>query len=297
MSKQITQKRYNVLTDFKRVYDFLVENFSHETLNFALNPKGFEYFHQLFRFDYLKSHHMGIWEEEGEIVGISIFYVTLGAAHLHTKKGYEFLMPQLLNWAENELHIIKDDKKYLKVWITDSELEKADFLKTNGYDVASESVVTVFDYKEPFIKKELPIGFTLIDGYQVDFVKLANCIWQGFGYEGVAPEAVVDANKKAALSSSENLSLMRVVVAPNGEYACALGMWYDEVNKYAYLEPMATVPKYRRMGLGTIALMTAMQKTKDLGATYCFGGPVMEFYPNIGFKVIGKHQSWDKTWM
>ena len=27
------------------------------------------------------------------------------------------------------------------------------------------------------------------------------------------------------------------------------GMWFDEQNKYAYLEPLATVPEHRRKGL------------------------------------------------
>ena len=42
-------------------------------------------------------------------------------------------------------------------------------------------------------------------------------------------------------------------------------MWFDEQNKYAYLEPLATVPEHRRKGLATIALTEAMRKTKEPG--------------------------------
>jgi predicted N-acetyltransferase YhbS len=89
--------------------------------------------------------------------------------------------------------------------------------------------------------------------------------------------------------------LTTIIKAPNGEYACFAGMWIDEQNKYAYLEPLATVPKYRRMGLATIALARGMKKTKELGAKYCFGG-TGEFYHSIGFNIIANRELWKKEW-
>ena len=91
------------------------------------------------------------------------------------------------------------------------------------------------------------------------------------------------------------MSLMTIVVAPNGDYACTLGMWFDRRNQYAYLEPLATVPKYRRMGLATAALTEAMKKTKALGAKYCFGG-AREFYTDIGFETVCNRELWKKEW-
>jgi GNAT superfamily N-acetyltransferase len=91
------------------------------------------------------------------------------------------------------------------------------------------------------------------------------------------------------------LDLSTVIKAPNGDYACFAGMWLDEANKYAYLEPLATVPEYRRMGLATVCLTEAMKKTKKLGAEYCFGG-AREFYTAIGFEMICQQQFWKKEW-
>ena len=54
-------------------------------------------------------------------------------------------------------------------------------------------------------------------------------------------------------------------------------------------------PKYRRMGLATIALTEGMKKTKKLGATYCFGG-VREFYHCIGFETVCHREKWTKMW-
>jgi len=72
-------------------------------------------------------------------------------------------------------------------------------------------------------------------------------------------------------------------------------MWFDEYNKYAYLEPLATVPKYRRMGLAAVALTDSMKQTKELGAKYCFGG-AMPFYDSMGFETICNWETWKKVW-
>jgi len=296
MKTNITKRRYNILADYSRVYDFLEATYDPETLNSYLLPQYFEYAHHLLWFDYIRAHRMGIWEDGGEIVGISAFEMNIGTAHLHTKVGYEFLLPELLEWAEAEISVVKDDKNTLKVWLTSKEINKQQLLKQEGYQLVNTDAVTIYDYKQPFLEKSLPEGFKIIDGNDVDYALLAVCYHQGFNNEGESSQENIDGNIKCMLAPHADATLDTIVVAPNGEYACGLGMWYDKQNKYAYLEPMATVPKYRRMGLGTIALMEAMKKTKELGATYCFGGPVMDFYPKIGFEVVCQRQLWEKTW-
>jgi len=297
MKTNITQRRYNILVDFSRVYDFLEATYDFETLNSYLLPQYFEYAHHLLWFDYIRAHRIGLWEENGELVGISAFEMNIGTAHLHTKVGYEFLLPELLAWAEKEISVCEGDKQQLSVYITSKEPSKQHLLKENGYELEHTSNVTVFDYEKPFLERPLPDGFKIIDGSEVDYTKLAACFWRGFNNkEEDTPENNVDGNIKCCLAPHADLSLDTIIVAPDGDYACALGMWYDKRNKYAYLEPMATVPQYRRMGLGTIALMEAMRKTKELGATYCFGGPVLEFYPQIGFEIYCQTEVWKKTW-
>lgn len=296
MKTTITKRRYNILVDFSHVYDFLEKTYNFETLNSYLLPQYFEYAHHLLWFDYVRAQRMGLWEDNGEIVGIAAFEMNIGSAHLHTKVGYEFLLSELLEWAEKEISVTEGGKHSLKVWVTSKEPNKKALLKDRGYELEHTSDVTIFDYEKPFVDRKLPEGFKMIDGTDVDYTKLATCFWQGFDNQEDAPENNVDSNIKCCLAPHADASLDTIIVAPNGNYACALGMWYDKRNKYAYLEPMATVPQYRRMGLGTIALMEAMKKTKALGATYCFGGPVPQFYPQIGFVTICQRELWQKTW-
>jgi len=71
-------------------------------------------------------------------------------------------------------------------------------------------------------------------------------------------------------------------------------MWVDQTNHFAYLEPLATLPKYRGRGLAAYALVETMKRTKSMGATMCDGGS-NPFYNKLGFKPHLKRQRWNKT--
>ena len=290
----ITQRRYKILTDFERVYRFLEETYDPVTLNSYLLPQYFEYAHMHSYFDYFKTHHFGVWEKGGNIVGIACYEMRMGDCHIHVQREHETLLPELLSWAEKELSVTNDGKRSLNVWITDREKSKCELLIANGYTLSHSEPVKIFNYANQFIERTLPDGFTLIDGTNVDYLKLHHCFHKGFDH-GDNPDDDAEGNAFMCNAPRADMSLMTIAVAPDGEYACALGMWFDKRNKYAYLEPLATVPKYRRMGLACIALTEAMKKTKALGAKYCFGGGG-EFYSAIGFETICNRESWKKEW-
>lgn len=290
----VTQRRYKILVDFERVHRFLTDTFDRETLNSYLLPQYFEYAHMHSYFEYFKTHHIGIWEDNGEIVGIACFEMRMGTIHMHTHKSYRYLLPDLLTWSERELSVEKDGKHVLKVMINDTEPFKRDLLKAAGYELVRSQPHMIFTYDKPFPKRRLPEGFKLIDGTDIDFVKIHRCWWEGFDH-GDEPDGDYDGRIFGYNSPNADLTLGTIAVAPNGDYACALGMWFDETNKYAYLEPLATVPKYRRLGLATVCLTEAMKKTKALGAEYCFTGN-REFYSAFGCEAIMNWETWKKEW-
>lgn len=289
----VIQRRYDILSDFNTVYNFLEETYDPVTLNSYLLPQYWEYAHHLQWFDYMRAHRMGLWEENGHLAGVAAYEMEIGKTHLHTINNS--LLPEMLEWAEQELSITKDNKRSLGVWITSKEPKKQSLLKDRGYQLVYSEPVKIFRYENPFTQRSLPDGYKIIDGTDIDYAKLAECFWRGFDHDEVPSELNIEGNVKVCNAPHNNKNLMTVAVAPNGEYACALGMWYDRRNKYAYLEPLATVPKYRRMGLAAIALTEAMKKTKALGAEYCFGGGG-EFYTAIGFETVCDREIWEREW-
>jgi len=288
----ITKRRYKILVDFERVHKFLTETYD---INCTLLPQYFEYAHMHVAFDYFKSHHFGIWEDDGKIVGITCYEMNLGeSCHLHTHKDYKFLMPELLEWAERELCAKQENKYSLEIEIGE-EPDKRELLKAARYVQTYSGPCKIFPYEKTFPERKLPNGFTIINGIDIDFVKVHHCFYKGFDHGDNINDYDSDSRVFAFNAPNADMSLATFIIAHDGEYACGLGMWFDKTNKYAYLEPLATIPKYRRMGLATVCLTEAMKKTKALGAKYCYGGD-REFYTDIGFETIMTDESWKKEW-
>lgn len=82
--------------------------------------------------------------------------------------------------------------------------------------------------------------------------------------------------------------------APNGDYASYCGMWYDAIDRMAYVEPVATDPDYRRMGLGTAVVLEGIWRCGELDATVAYVGTDKPFYLNMGFKKAFTINAWAK---
>ncbi|MCL1801310.1 MAG: GNAT family N-acetyltransferase [Promicromonosporaceae bacterium] len=295
----VQMKRYDILSEFGAVYDFLDRQYDPVHLNGYLLPEFWEYAHYHNYFDYHHSHRMGIWRDETEIVGLSVYEMELGHAFISAAAGYEWLWPELLDWAEREISVSTDDddgKKKLQVWTTNMEITKRKFLESRGYGCVYREPVKIYRYPPELPQRLLPAGFHLITGDQVDRVKLSECYWRGFNHEGPLPAKEADSSAKYLTAPHARNELTTVVVAPNGEYAAALGMWVNQEHHYAYLEPLATVPEYRQKGLAAAALMDAMLRTQPLGATECFGGG-NEFYTRLGFEHTCDRELWERIWV
>lgn len=164
-----------------------------------------------------------------------------------------------------------------------------------GYKKTYAEPIRVFQYDSGFSERKLPEGFTLITlEDENDPRKIHDVLWRGFNH-GDEPDDNLDCRLLMQSGPHFRKDLTVIIKAPNGEYSCFACMWVDGINDFAYLEPLATDPRYRRLGLATISVTELMKRTKKLGATYCFGG-VPEFYPRIGFDTVCHREKWSKVW-
>lgn len=295
MEQCIFNRRYKLLKDFSLVHNFLTDIYSFDTLNSYLLPQFFEYAHTHPFFHHQLTHRFRLWEDNGKLAGITCFEMNIGECYLVVEHEHTFLLPEMLTYAEKELSVIDNNKQTLSVWVTNKETEKIKLLSKNGYEKVHMEPVRIFTYNKPFLNYKLPEGFSIISlEDEEDYKKINDCLWKGFDH-GDNPDNDIDCRILMQSGPNFRKDLTTIIKAPDGDYACFAGMWLDEKNKYAYLEPLATVPKYRKMGLATIALTEGMKKTKALGATYCFGG-VPEFYTSIGFETICHREIWKKSW-
>ena len=66
-------------------------------------------------------------------------------------------------------------------------------------------------------------------------------------------------------------------------YAAHCGMWCIPDSEYAYVEPVFTLPEYRKLGLGKAAVLEGVNRCGKLGAKHAYVLSSQQFYYNIGF--------------
>lgn len=287
-------RKYKMFSDFQIVSDFYAENY--KLGYWYITQPAFEYAHTHDMFNHVSSHRFGIWEDvnNGNILATVCFEMDLGECLMCIKEGFEYLREDILRYAESELPRTIDGKYQLDVWSANKEID-AEFLIENGYSMMQSEPTLIYKYENGFKDVKLPEGFTLISlEDENDIEKIDRCLHYGFHSDEPYRDRI-DGRLYSQTGPNFQKKLTTIVKAPNGEYACYAGMWVDFVNEYAYLEPLATVPKYRRMGIATATLMEAMRKTVSFGAKYCYGGS-REFYRSIGFEKIGSVETWRKEW-
>ena len=282
--------------DYNRVRDFLIELDSHNyhfgrwdwmimSLSSEWNdPTGLD--------------KIGIWESERKIIGISTYDGKLGEAFLLTLKGYEQYKEEMLLHAKANLS--KDGE--FRVLILDGDLEMQSIAVRNGfYATQNREWDAIYPIDLEKIKYELPMGFQITsfkDNF--DLYKYGQALWKGFNHEMKEEgpfsfywEKHSQRIKEAWSRPNIDLSLKISIVAPNGDFVSHCGMWYDKRSKSALVEPVATEPAYRKMGLGKAAVLEGIKRCGELGATRAFVGSYQQFYYSIGFRPYA-HSTWWK---
>lgn len=291
----VTIRRYKLFQDFEPVSRLLRENFGKYELGGNVPQSFWEYAHTHPAFTYSLTHRFGVWEDGGTMVGVAFYEMELGEAFFVCKRGYEYLKPEMLRYAEEELPVVAEGRRHLEVHTYDYESGLREALVSRGFSLAYSEDITVYDYDRGIPAPELPAGYSIISlEDENDPRKINAVLWKGFDH-GPEPDDDYDCRLQMQSGPSFSMGLTTIIKAPDGEYACYAGMWMDGVNDFAYLEPLATAPEHRGKGLATAALREGMRKTRELGATYCFGGSV-PFYAAVGFRTVCKEEVWRKDW-
>lgn len=133
-----------------------------------------------------------------------------------------------------------------------------------------------------------------------DLSQYRRVLWKGFNHE-LKGEGLFSFTSEDELSAKEemlrpnvDLDLKVAVVSPEGNFVSYCGMWYDPAVEFALVEPVATDPDYRKMGLGKAAVLEGVRRVGLLGAKLAFVGSSQQFYYNIGFRPFATSTNWKK---
>lgn len=241
---------------------------------------------------------IGIWEENDRIVALATNDGALGSGYFCVRKNYEFLKKDMLSYSKDNL--CKDGE--YKALINDSDSDFQEVAVKLGF-VATDN--REFDAYYPIntntIKYTLPEGFSITSmAENYDYYKYKQVLWRGFNHELNGEGAFNPSEEKLKEQEIEmnrpniNLDLKIAVVAPNGDFVSYCGMWYDPASKNALVEPVATDPDYRKLGLGKAAVLEGIKRCGLLGAKKAFVGSSQQFYYSIGFRPYMTSTWWTK---
>ena len=240
---------------------------------------------------------IGMWEIDGKLIGLATYDCQLGNAYLLCLPGFEKMKEDMLIYAAE--HLSKDGN--FSVLILDGDTQMQNIAAKHGYfptqDKECDAIYPMDDLNA--ICYTLPEGFRITSMAETyDLYQYGQVLWKGFDHEQNGEGPFIAENSKNGDEGFDrpnvNLDLKIAVAAPNGDFVSYCGMWQDAASQSVLVEPVATDPAYRKMGLGRAAVLEAVRRCGNHGARRAFVGSSQQFYYSIGFRPYATSTWWNK---
>ena len=269
---------------FEKVHEFLIElsidNHTHINWNWA--RWEWMFFHP--EFDKNSLDKIGLWFFHEDLVGVAIYDYYFGEAFFATKKGFEELEKDILDYMVENF----SDENGLGIAVNDEDARTIELMKSYGFleNEQTENILELslseFDFSSN-LSNDITIGNIDVEK---DLYKHHELLWKGFDHEGEVPLDEDTIRKQKEMLSAPHLNTRLHVIAKNKslEFVSYCGLWYNESTNYVYVEPVCTIPQYRKKGIAKCILTEALKRAYDLGAKKAYVISDMEFYKRLGFK-------------
>jgi GNAT superfamily N-acetyltransferase len=250
-----------------------------------------------------------LWESNGEIIAFLMPDGGTGEAHLCVHPGLRThdLEVEMIAVAEEHLAAVQPDgSRKLCIWAPAHDQLRQNALHGHGY--------TRDDHAECQWRRWLdsPIpNVPLAPGYSirslgVGLELLERCYASGLGFhDGDIQIAVSNRDDPSWYRNIQTAPLYRrdldlVAIAPEGDIAAFCTIWFDDVTRSGYFEPVATVPVHQRRGLGKAVMTEGLRRLQGIGATTAFVSGFSTAANALYRSVMGSdhelYQPWVKEW-
>jgi ribosomal protein S18 acetylase RimI-like enzyme len=305
-----TFRSYQTEDDFWRMREFLRQVF-------LLNERR-EWSWHVARLDYARWHTClncaqvrledvaFLWEADRQIIAFLMPDGGRGEAHpcVHPTLRTATLEEEMLSAAEERLFEPRaDGSRKLCVWCPDCDTLRQDLLIRRGYQKGKwPEHQWRRGLEEPIADVPLAPGYTirsLGDGLEL----LERCYASGLGFhEGDIKIAVDNRNDPVWYRNIQTAPLYRrdldlVAIAPDGAIASFCTIWFDDVTRSAYFEPVATVPAYQRRGLGKSIMTEGLRRLQRMGATLALVGGYSPEANGLYRSVMGPEHELNEPWV
>lgn len=292
----ITRRSYQS-EDCQKIGQFLVKQYQQENKDGNWLRPAWDYMHSHPNLDETVLDRIRIWEVDGEIIGVAHYESVLGEAFLECHPEYTFLKTEMLKYAEEHLAKTENGIRKLRIYTNDFDTEYESIVKKAGYKLLDGILRPLSQLTIPsdIPETELPEGFRLLSlADENDLTKVNHVLWRGFDHPGEPPREEETGRKKMQSSPQFRKDLTIVVADPGGMFRAFCGFWYVPEKRYGVIEPLATDPDYRRMGLARAGVLEGIRRCRDLGADTIYVGSTQKFYLSLGFQVLYRTRAWEK---
>lgn len=303
---RITTRQFQPLSDNQIVWELMLDNYAPRCANGVAAP-FFEYALTSSWMDRRFLYLDRLWFDGDRPVGFVFYENPVSSVFFHLRQGYEALADEMAAYADADMPGEAGEKEFVLFPGQKALIAAAE---ARGYSLDRAEDEMMLDFRRGSLDRPLPEGFRFVPPGEIDAVRMARCTWKGFGHAENAPFENWEAEDPGTPWNPQKsyrgiLSSMmappphstyeyNVVIADEkGEYACYSGMWWVPENRLAYMEPLCTIPEYRRRGLAAAALSRHYRRMKALGAEWMTGGGD-EFYRRIGYNDAMRWLFWKK---
>jgi GNAT superfamily N-acetyltransferase len=305
-------RSYQTEDDFWCIRDFLREVFLCNKRRMHSWPVA--------RWDYWRWHgilnlgdgkleeHVFLWEtEENQIVAV-LNREAAGQTFLQIHPVWKTaqLEEEIILQAEERLACPSSrGGKVLWVWCDAGDTQRQGILQNHGFNHITEADENQWlrDLQQAIPENPVREGYRIRSlGEASELPARSWASWRAFHPE--EPEGNYDRdsswyqNIQAAPLYRRDLDL--VAVTQSGEVAAFTTLWYDDVTRCGYFEPVGTMPEHQRCGLARSLLSEGMRRLKRLGATQAMtiGGepPANALYQSVMGPIHDISQPWEKRW-
>ena len=267
--------------DYESVCAFLIALNKKEKQNINWNWARFEWMMEHPEFDKQAIRSIGLWWEQGRIVGAAIYDMYFGEAFCAALPEYEALFPEILDYAYRELK----DNAGLGIALRDASQREITAAQAAGFTPDDQSETVLRLDLDKLRRAVLPKGysFAALDPAErpEDFQWL---LWQGFDHGTDHGEFLQNDPIVPQRRPHLNRDLSLAAVSTDGTLTAYCCVWYRPDTDYAYVEPVCTVPAHRAKGLAAALLTEALSRAKTLGAREVYVISDLPFYEKLGFE-------------
>jgi mycothiol synthase len=310
---QPTFRRYQTEDDYWRMRAFLRQVF---VRNNRRQPSW-----HVARLDYARWHsclncaHVQLedvawlWELDAQLIAMLMPDGGCGEAHMSVDPEFQTaeLEEAMLTVAEEHLPAsTPDGLRQLCVWAPARDLLRQGILATRGY---AKDQPAEHQWRRQ-LDGALPTA-PVAPGYAIRSLGdrlelLERCYASGLGFhDGDIQTAVENRADPTWYRNIQTAPLYRrdldlVAIAPDGAIAAFCTVWFDDVTRSGYFEPVATVPAHQRRGLARALLAEGLRRLQHMGATVAlvsgFSPAANALYRSVMGEDHEIYEPWVRQW-